>query len=186
MTARVPRLRVLGVALVAAVVVTAAACGSDSSGSSNAAASTTTNPATNCPFSGTTNPTNAASSTDTSATLTKVTPSRQGCIDNVQFDFAPGVPAWSVGYQPGPFTDAKTGQPANVPGSNFLVVAFQGVGASNVGSTAIQASSLNYVTQVTLVAGANGTVEWVLSLDQKLAYQTSSSKVPAYFVLSVG
>ena len=117
--------------------------------------------------------------------LSKVTTRKDNCIDNVQFDFTPGVPAWSVGYQPGPFTD-KTGKAVTPPGTYYLVVEFQGVSASYAGPTSVSDSSLNYVKQVTEAAGANGADEWVISLDQKLQYTTSVSATPAYFVLGLG
>ena len=130
-------------------------------------------------------PSSGQAKTDVAASLTKVTTRKDNCIDNVQFDFSPGVPAWSVGYQTGPFTD-KTGKAVTPPGTYYLVIEFQGVSASYAGPTSVSDSSLNYVKQVTEAAGANGSDEWVISLDQKLQYTTSVSATPAYFVLGLG
>ncbi len=163
----------------------AVGCGSSTSGS-QAGTTTTTNPAEGCPFSGTTAPTSGPTHTEVAASLTKVDPRKSTCIDNVQFDFSPGVPAWSVGYQSGPFTDSATGKPVTVPGSHLLVVQFRGVDASYAGPGTINPSGLNYVQQVTLVTEANGVVDWIISLDQQLAYTTSTSGTPAYFVLGLG
>ncbi len=176
-----------------ALCLLAAACGSSSSssstgttsGSGGGASGTTANPATGCPFSGQTTPSSGKAQTQVATSLTKVTTRKDNCIDNVQFDFSPGVAAWSVGYQTGPFTD-KNGNAVNPPGSIYLVVEFQGVDASYAGSSAISGSSLNYVKQVTEASAGNGTDEWVISLDQKLQYTTSVSSTPAYFVLGIG
>ncbi len=174
-----------------ALCLLAAACGSSSSTSSTGttgaggATGTTANPASGCPFSGRTTPSSGQAQTDVAASLTKVTTRKDNCIDNVQFDFSPDVPAWSVGYQTGPFTD-KTGQPVTPPGSIYLVIEFQGVSATYAGPTSVNDASLNYVKQVTEVSGANGSDEWVISLDQKLQYTTSVSATPAYFVLGLG
>ena len=180
-----------GLAIVAVVALAglAAACGSTSNTNGTASTggpATTANPAQGCPFSGTTAPTSGHAQTQVATALTKVTPRKTDCIDNVQFDFSPGVPAWSVGYQPGPFTDSATGKTVSVPGSYYLVVQFQGVDSTYSGPTTVKPSSLNYVQQVSLVTGANGTVDWIISLPQKLAYTTSVSSTPAYFVLGLG
>ena len=181
--------RGLAVVAVVALAGLAAACGSTSTTSGPAASTgpaTTGNPAQGCPFTGTTAPTSGHAQTQVATSLTKVTPRKTDCIDNVQFDFSPGVPAWSVGYQPGPFTDTATGKTVSVPGSSYLVVQFQGVDSTYSGPTTVVPSSLNYVQQVSLVTGANGTVDWIIGLPQKLAYTTSVSSTPAYFVLGLG
>jgi hypothetical protein len=190
-----PRRRTAIGAAVVVLGLLAAACGSSSTstssttssgGTGGGASATTTDLAQGCPFSGQTTPSSGTAQTQVATALTKVTPRKADCIDNVQFDFSPGVPAWSVGYQAGPFTDTKSGQSITLPGKYELVVQFQGVDDTYAGPTTVTPSSLNYVQQVTLVHGANGIVDWIVSLNQKLDYTTSTSSTPAYFVLAIG
>ncbi len=187
---RAPAAASIGITVVAALTLLAAACGSSTSSSTGttgagAASATTTNAASSCPFSGQTTPSSGRAQTAVATSLTKVSTRKDNCIDNVQFDFSPGVPAWSVSYQPGPFT-SKSGQAAPPAASAYLVVEFQGVSASDAGSSSISAAGLNYVKQVTEVAGPTGSDEWVISLDQQVQYTTSVSGTPAYFVLGLG
>jgi hypothetical protein len=170
----------------------AAGCGSSSKSASigttttgGGGSATTANPASGCPFSGQTTPSSGQARTEVAASLSKVSTRKDNCIDNVQFDFTPGVPAWTVGYQTGPFT-SKSGQPAPPASRAYLVVEFQGVSATYAGPPPISGSDLNYVKQVTEATGTNGADEWVISLDQELPYTTSVSSTPAYFVLGLG
>jgi hypothetical protein len=175
--------RLVAIGVVVALGTLVAGCGSSKSTS---AVATTTNPAQGCPFSGTTGPTSGAASTQVAAALSKVETRKTTCIDNVQFDFAPGVPAWSVEYETGAVTPSSTGQKGSLPGKYLLVVQFRGVDASYAGPSTINPSSLNYVQQVTLENQGDGVIDWIISLDQKLQYTTSSSSVPPYFVLGIG
>lgn len=165
------------------LVATVAGCGSSTSDST--AGATTTNLAKGCPFSGTTSPTSGSSQTDVAASITHVTPRKNDCIDNIQFSFEPGVPAWTVGYQTGPVTSAS-GQTVGAPGAHLLIVEFRGLATPYDGPTTVTPTSMNYVQQVSLVTQSGGVVEWVISLNQQLQYTTSVSKTPAYFVLGIG
>ena len=127
---------------------------------------------------------------ESGATISKVTPAKSGCIDNVTASFGTAPPAWTVAYQDGPFVDAKTGQAVTPPGPVTLVVTFKGTtDASLPGGTTpatVDPSGLDYVQAVSVISGPSGSLEWIISLPQKMQYTTSSSQVPADFVLGIG
>jgi len=162
-----------------------ACSGSDTSTGDGRAPGTAADPAAGCPFSGQLTPSSGPSQNGDSTTLTKISTRKDNCIDNVQFDFSPGTPAWSVSYQPGPFKDAN-GQAVTPAGKAFLVVELQGVTSSQADASAISSSSLNYVQSVQQTSSASGADQWVIGLSEKLEYTTSASGVPAYLVIGLG
>ncbi len=185
-------------ALVVVACLLVGACSDDKDTSSNGsnssnAASTTlpaaSNPGADCPFSGTTTPTQgdgAASGT----VIDKMTPSVAGCIDNVTIDFKTPPPAWGVAYSNGPFVDSTTGKTITVPGPANLVVSFTSTTYPGLpgGATpaTIPAPSNNYVKGINVITGADGSLQFIISLPSQLQYMTSQSKTPSNFVLSIG
>src|SRR4051794_5428554 len=77
-----------------------------------------------CGFSGSTTPTTVAASVGAPTTLTGIVPQAAGCIDQVTFNFSPGVPAASIAYGP-----ASAGPQ--------LVVTFGGPGAAGAAGTTV-------------------------------------------------
>jgi hypothetical protein len=167
------------------------ACSSDSSPSSTPESLAPADPSSgsSCPFTGTTGATSGPG-LESGATIAKVTVAKSGCIDNVTASFGTAPPAWTVAYQDGPFVDAKTGQAVTPPGPVTLVVTFKGtIDASLPGGTTpatLDPSSLDYIQAVTVISGPSGSLEWIISLSQQMQYTTSSSQVPADFVLGIG
>jgi hypothetical protein len=164
------------------VLLTAAACGS--SGSSSSASSSV--PLSQCPFSGTTASTSSNGGAST-GTLTKVQTSKSGCIDNISFQFSSPPPSWTVSYANGPFVDSSTGAPVSVPGPMTLVLSFAGTSYSAAKPpTTVAPNGLDYVKGINVVAGPNGSLEWIISLDAKAQYTTSESNVPPNVTLAIG
>jgi hypothetical protein len=175
------------VALTAAMALVACSSGSSSSTpQSLPPANTSGGSASSCPFSGTTAATQGHGTA--TAVISSVTPSKSGCIDDVTAKFSAGPPSWTVGYASGPFVDAKTGQAVTVPGPVTLVVTLAGTTYPGLGATpaTVKPTGLDYVTNVTVITGTGGSLEWIVSLPSQLPYATSMSTVPANLVLSIG
>jgi hypothetical protein len=123
------------------------------------ATTTTTAPKTCAPFGATDEVTGPAAITRTPAValLRNVQVQASGCVDEVAFLFAGGIPAWTVGYRDGPFTEDPSDRPVPVSGSAFLHVAMQGAsGVDLAGDQPIE----NYDGPTTLTPAApSGVVE---------------------------
>jgi hypothetical protein len=170
------------VAPVLAAAVVAAGC---SSSGSKASSGTTANLAS-CPFSGTTAAT-ADSTGPANSSVTSVTTSKAGCIDNIAFKFSTAPPGWSAGYKSGPFVDSGTGANVTVPGPNTLVVTFAGTTyGEGKTPTTVAPKGLDYVTAINVVSGPNGSLQWIFSLPQQAQYMTSQSNVPSNFTVAIG
>jgi hypothetical protein len=165
---------------VAAVFVTVfvlAACG-DSDDDNNSSSGTTL-PATegSCPFSGSTDAQNQQGAGE-ATTLNKVTPSVDGCVDSVTFEFSPSLAGLEAKYE----------EPAEGAASSaVLVLTFSqtSLGDGLDTGTTQNPSDLNYVSEVT-VTDSDGTVEIEVTLDKKRPFLLNSSEVPAEAELSIG
>jgi hypothetical protein len=124
------------------------------------------------------------------AVMTMASASVSGCIDSFTTKFATAPPSWTVGYATGPFVDAKSGKAMSVPGPVTLVVTFRGTTFPALPGgpppATVTPSKLHYLKQVTVITGSSGSLEWILSLSQRMQYTTSVSQVPADFVLGIG
>ncbi len=167
---------------VLAAVIVAAGCGS----SGSKASSGTTVALASCPFSGTTAAT-ADSTGAANSSVTAVTTSKAGCIDNIAFKFSTPPPGWSVAYKSGPFVDSGTGAAVTVPGPNTLVVTFFGTtyGEGKTPAT-VEPKGLDYVAGINVVSGSDGSLQWIFSLPQQAQYMTSQSNVPSNFTVAIG
>jgi hypothetical protein len=190
----VPPLRVASTVVVALACLLAVGCGDSKPAATSTNHSATTLPAASapnadCPFSGVTTPSQGGGSSS-GAVIASLTPSVAGCIDNVTVDFKTPPPAWSVAYSNGPFVDSKTGTTVSVPGPAHLVVTLTGTTYPNMpgGTTpaTIPPAKNNYVTGINIITGANGALEFIISLPSQLQYVTSQSNTPSNFVLSIG
>lgn len=153
--------------LVAFVVVAGlAAC---SSGSSKSTGSSSTS---SCPFSGSTQPQSQPGSISGSS-LTKLTTSKSGCVDNITFAFTPTLASSQVAYQNGSTTVLL----ARFPGATLA----GGVSAGPVSA----AKSLNYVKSMQISAPA-GEVDVTITLSAQKQFLLSSSQVPAQLQLAIG
>ena len=177
-------------AVLAAAVCVLASCGSDEPDTGTTAAGTspgtTVAPLADCPFTGTTEPSEGGQD-GSAAVLSSVTTSKSGCIDSLTFEFSTPPPSWSVEYSAGPFVDASGGSTVSVPGPETLVITFADTSyADHSTPTEVSPDDLDYVTAIDVVAGPDGSLQWVLSLDRRAEYQTSMSTVPSNFVLGIG
>jgi hypothetical protein len=137
-----------------------------------------------CPFSGTLEPTQGTGQSN--ATVSTVQTSKSGCIDNLTFQFATLPPSWTVSYANGPFTDAG-GNAIQVPGPTTLVVTFLSTTYANGAMPAtIPNDPLDYVTDIRVATAPNGSLQFIISLEQRAQYLTSVSRVPSNFVLAIG
>jgi hypothetical protein len=144
--------------------------------------------ASSCPFTGGTTPTSGGVDSGPT-TVTDVKPSKDGCIDDIQFDFASVTPKWSASYTTGAIQDAS-GAPVAVPSGTNLVLSFENTTAGQAGSAGapvtVPTTNLDYVKQITAVSGAGGSLQYVVSLDEQHDYLVSSAEEPAYVTLAFG
>jgi hypothetical protein len=138
-----------------------------------------------CPFSGTLEA--SQGSGQPNAAIAAVQPSRDGCIDNITIQFATLPPSWTVSYASGPVTDAATGKPVTAPGPEKLVVTFLSTTFADGKTPAtISSGSLDYVDDISVASGPNGSLQFVISLGERAQYTTSVSRVPSNVVLAIG
>ena len=75
----------------------------------------------------------------------------------------------------------------SVPGPATLVVTFAATTYANHATPATAPpTDLDYVRAINVITGANGSLQWIISLTAKAQYQTSTSEVPSNFTLGVG
>lgn len=173
----------------AALALALTACSSDSSsGSSSTTASTgpqVTDPT--CPFTGTVGDSSGGNAS-VSSTVSGLTTSKEGCVDNIQIKMTAGVGAWTVAYATAPVTDA-TGATVASQGTATLVVTLQN-GAwsgSPAAPTTVLPIQLEHVSSINVAKGANGSLLIVFGMSEKKPYQASdSSQTPGYISLGIG
>jgi hypothetical protein len=184
------RLVLTASAALVALALTVTACSSSSNTSTPTTTASSGSGATDkacTAFSGTLGQSSGGSSTVSGATVTGITTSKQGCVDNIQITMAKGVTSWTAAYADGTFTDANgstisTGQPAQ------LIITIQGAawtGAAKPPSTVLPVN-LDYVKTINIANGANGSTIIVLGFPTKKPYQASDSQNPAYISLGIG
>jgi hypothetical protein len=177
------------------VLLATAACGPteaapiDSAVPTTAAVSTTATTAgatglADCPFSGTLDASQSSGQAD--AAVSTVQTSKSGCIDNISFQFSTLPPSWTVAYADGPFVDAG-GNAIAVPGPTTLVVTFLSTTYANGAMPAtIPTDALDYVTDIRVATAPNGSLQYLISLEQRAQYVTSVSRVPSNMILAIG
>ena len=184
------RLALTASTAVIALALVLSACSSSSNSSSTSTTASSGSGATDktcSAFSGTLGQSSGGSATVSGATVTGITTSKQGCVDNVQITMAKGVTSWTAAYVDGTITDASgntisTGQPAN------LVVTIQNAawtGAAKPPSTVLPIN-LDYVKSINVANGGNGSTIIVFGFATKKPYQASDSQNPAYISLGIG
>lgn len=181
------RVRFLATPVLLVAVLTLAACSSDSdTDEKNASGGGATSTTQACPFSGATTPTSAPAASEVATELTQTSTRKDGCIDNIQFDFSPGLPAWSVQYESSVPADlTPTTAPPSAP--TYLVVRFPGAKAGSGSSDpTVATSGLDYVTSATQATDANGSVAWILGMGSQRQFLVSTSSVPTYVILGIG
>jgi hypothetical protein len=154
----------------------AASCGSDSDDDSTTPGPTGTATEGPCPFDGSTDA-QKQEGVEEPTSLTKVTPSVDGCIDSVVFAFAPSLSPIDAKYE-----DAAAGDSGAVL---VLTFAQAELGDGLDAGTTQDPKDLNYVSEVS-VADSGGSVEIEITLDKKRPFFLNSSEVPAEAELSIG
>jgi hypothetical protein len=168
-----PSLRVLFVGVI--VMLFAAGCGSSTKDAPASETSTTVAPGGECPFNGSTETQNEPG-TNTATELTEITPSTDGCIDNVTYAFDPTLATSTVAYT------------SSAPGNGaVLVITLQNatLGGDLEAGTTIDPKSLNYDSKIVLSC-ADDAVEWRLTLDKQRPFVVSSSYLPPQLVVAIG
>ena len=175
---RATTIAVIGLAI--AIGTLGASCSSSSKSTSAGGPPTTfaaapaVSPNASCPFSGSTDSQSAPGSSSPT-TLNSVTPTPQGCIDNVTFGFAKGLAPSVTAYQ------STSASPA------VLVVTFKHatLGGGLKAGTTLSPKSVNYVSKVVL-SSASSDVVFDITLDKVRPFLVSSSQVPAQLVIAIG
>jgi hypothetical protein len=172
------RKRHLGAAL-AGIALVAGACSSESPSTQPVTATTA------CPFSGATTPTSSGPPVAGAAVLSGITTRQDGCIVNLQFDFSPAAPGWSIAYSPTVPSDVTP--LSAVPDGSQLVIRFAGTTAApGYSGGAVPVKALGDVTQVTQAGAADGSLAFVITVATEQPYVMSTSNVPANVVVALG
>jgi hypothetical protein len=115
------------------------------------------------------------------------------CDDQITFTFDGGTPAWSVGYQPGPFTQDASGAPVTVAGSAYLVIRFDHASSVDptdpqarrryTGSRDIQPVAASAVRELVQIGDFEGVMRWVGGVEGQYGFRVSTS--PGKIVIDV-
>jgi hypothetical protein len=157
--------------VVLALFGTLAACGSDSDSDGASGGPTTAGADVPCPFSGSTKAQELAGE-PAPARITSVEAETDGCIDEVELEFAPSLAGSKFAYE---------------GDSPVLVVTLDNttLGGGLEAGTTQSPKNLNHVEQVE-VTTSDGNVVVKLTLDEKRPFLVSASQVPAELDLSIG
>jgi len=161
--------------------------------SSAAGTTTTTGP---CTLSGATTDSKTGTGPTDIALLTDVRSARQPCGDRVTFAFRAGVPpAYTVEYQPGPFSLGESGQNLTIDGTAFLVVTFphaSGVDLTDpaaprtyTGPESIHPTGLTHVREIRRIEDFEGVLRWVIGLDEMRPFTAATLDGPPRVFLDI-
>jgi hypothetical protein len=106
-----------------------------------------------------------------------IVPVAQGCVDQLTFNFSPGVATWSASYAS--------------PTSNQLAIQFGGpvlqplTNVTYGGSSSVRTGNLTHVKSIS-VQSSSGAVNVTLGLDTQRPYTTSMTNSPPILTVSVG
>jgi len=189
---------ILATVAVGAIVMTACNGNDDevsTSGTTTTSSSTTTTAP--CAVSGASTDSKSGAGPDTVALLTNVRSGRQPCADRIVFDFRDGAaPAYTVEYEPGPFTIGESGMPVTIDGSAFLVVRFphaSGVDLSDPSATqtytgpeSIHPSGLTHVREIRRIEDFEAVSVWVIGLDAMQPFAVGQLTGPPRVYIDVG
>lgn len=186
---------VLGVSLLAS-------CSDDGNEVSTEGATTTTTSSSTtsgeCPLAdATTDAKSGASTADAVSLLTGVRTGSQPCADRVVFEFRDGLPpAYSIAFEPGPFTRGESGQPLDVQGNTFLVVRFphaSGVDLTDpatpltyTGPESIVPTGLVHVREVRRLEDFEAVLVWVIGVDGTRPFKVGVLEGPQRVYLDIG
>ncbi len=197
--------RAAWLSLVIALVAVVGACGEDDDGSSSSASTTaasTTTATTAAPSStgaacvpqGGTEPVSDPSLSDF-ALLAAVRSAGHPCTDRVVFEFRDGAqPGYQVGYEPGPIVQDGSGDPIPVEGGAFLVIRLQPASGFDSGTSTpsydgparVEPSGASFVTEVVRSGDFEGTLTWVVGLDQQRPFSVARLQDPARIYIDIG
>jgi hypothetical protein len=166
----------------------------DGSTTSTSSAATTT---TTCSLNSASTDSKSGSGPDTVSLLTQVRTGTRPCADRVTFQFRDGSPpAYTVAYEPGPFTLGESGQPLTVQGSAFLVVRFphaSGVDLTSpdvtptyTGPESIVPTGLAHVREVRRLEDFEAVLVWVIGVDGTQPFTVGVLDGPPRVYLDIG
>jgi hypothetical protein len=130
--------------------------------------------------------------------MTDLTVTRAWCADEITFSFKPGAgaPGYEVGYKPGPFRDAGSGNAHPVSGNAFVVVRLHTAWIADFGQPSapltyhgpksIHPTGVAHVQDVELTDAFEGYVTWVVGLDSQRPLTVATTPSPPALVLTIG
>jgi hypothetical protein len=199
---RSPRSLVVIVALAAGASLLAA-CGGDTNNVStspvtttSSAAATTTTTTGPCTVPDVSTDSKTGTGPTDVALLTDVRSGSQPCADRVTFEFRDGAaPAYTVEYQPGPFSLGESGQSLTIDGTAFLVVTFPhaaGVDLTDpaapstyTGPESIHPTGLTHVREIRRLEDFEGVLKWVIGLDGTRPFTVATLDGPPRVYLDI-
>ena len=191
---------VILVALGAGVSLLAACSGdgnevSTGTASTTSSAEVTTTSSAPCTLAGATTDSKTVAGPTDVALLTDVRSARQPCADRVTFEFRT-PPAYTVEYQPGPFSLGESGQNLTIDGTAFLVVTFPhaaGVDLTDpaapstyTGPESIHPTGLTHVREIRRIEDFEGVLRWVIGLDEMRPFTAATLDGPPRVFLDIG
>jgi len=128
-------------------------------------------------------------STSASVLLVKVDEQGDRCVDHVVFSFrskSPDPPGYTITYGTPPFTADASGAAVPVRGSAFIVVKVKpGYGfdfdtgtTTYAGAKRITPSGTNHVTEIVETGDFEGTLTWVVGLNEKRPFSVEATGKP--------
>ncbi len=197
------RTRALSAGLVLALLALAGACGEDgddsstptsSSASETTAAETPPTSGDACVSQASADPVSGPAQSDF-ALLEDVRSAGHPCVDRVTFEFrADGQPVYQVGYEPGPIVQDGSGDPVAVEGNAFLVVRLAPASGFDSGTSTpsyegparVDPTGASFVTEVVRTGDFEGTLTWVVGLDQQRPFSVSRLQDPSRIYIDIG
>ena len=121
--------------------------------------------------------------------------SRAECTVDVRFEFVSSdvdlPPRYVVEYQAGPFLDFNQDAPASPEGAAYLVIRFEQVATELGGRTtsrsgeSITPGGMRHVQDVRMVRAPDGTVQFVIGLDERRPFVVDGAPSPPHVVVRV-
>jgi hypothetical protein len=189
--------------MLVAVVALVGACGEDgddSSASTSTSATDTTASETSttavdpCVPQGSADPVSGPSQSDF-ALLEGVRSAGHPCVDRVTFEFrGTGQPGYQIGYEPGPAVQDGSGEPVAVEGSAFLVVRLSPASGFDSGTSTpsyegpprVEPNGANFVTEIVRTGDFEGTLTWVVGLDQQRPFSVFRLQDTSRIYIDIG
>ncbi len=111
-------------------------------------------------------------------------------VERLEFDFAPTLPAYRIGYQEGPARDCGTGEELPLAGATMLVVTFRGASAHDDAGRATIADrdrrpALRETRELRLTCDFEGVVAWAVGVADRPAFRVVPRDQPPHLLLEL-